>query len=104
MPFKPGKSGNPATQFKKGQSGNPKGRKNAAKDILNKILDTEIEDRTKREQILNTLVNMASRGNLHAIREVLDRTEGKSTEHIITEDIAPIRILEFGDEVIDEKE
>ena len=103
MPFKPGESGNPETQFKPGQSGNPKGRRNAARDILNEILDTEVEDRSQREILLSTLVNMASRGNLNAIREVLDRTEGKSTEHIITETVEPIRILEFGDDILDEK-
>ena len=103
MPFKKGESGNPGKQWKPGQSGNPNGRKNAAKDILNDILDTEIDDKTKRYKLLNKLVSMAERGNLPAMKEVLDRTEGKSTEHIITEEHKPIRVLEFGDDELDEK-
>ena len=100
MPFEKGnKIGN---RWKKGESGNPNGRRNAARDILNKILDTEIDDRTKREVLLDKLVSMANRGNLNAIKEVLDRTEGKSTEYVVTEEIKPIRVLEFGDDELDE--
>ena len=103
MPFEKGKSGNPQTQWKKGQSGNPNGRRNAAKDILNELLDTEIEDRSQKERLLSKLIQMGMRGDLGAIREVLDRTEGKSKEHIITEEFKPLRVLEFGDDVLDEK-
>ena len=78
MPFEKGKSGNPKTQWKKGQSGNPNGRRNAAKDILNELLETEIEDRTQKERLLSKLIQMGMRGDLGAIKEVLDRTEGKS--------------------------
>ena len=101
MPFEKGnKIGN---RFKKGEVNNPHGRRNAARDILNKILDTEVEDRTKREVLLDKLVSMANRGNLNAIKEVLDRTEGKSTEYIVKEEIKPIRVLLFGDDELDEK-
>ena len=103
MPFEKGKSGNPETQWKKGQSGNPNGRRGAARDILNKILDSGVDDKTKREVLLNKLVNMANRGNLAAIKEVLDRTEGKSTEYVVTEESKPIRILDFGDDILDER-
>lgn len=103
MPFEKGKSGNPKTQWKKGQSGNPNGRRNAAKDILNELLDTEIEDRTQKEKLLSKLIQMGMRGDLGAIKEVLDRTEGKSKEHIVTEEFKPLRVLEFGDDVLDEK-
>jgi len=90
-------------RWKKGESGNPNGRKNAARDILNKILDTEIDDLSKRERLMNKLVNMANMGNLNAIKEVLDRTEGKSVEHIKTEEIKPIQVLNFDDPIIDEE-
>ena len=103
MPFEKGKSGNPQTQWKKGQSGNPNGRRNAAKDILNELLDTEIEDRSQKERLLSKLIQMGMRGDLGAIKEVLDRTEGKSKEHIVTEEFKPLRVLEFGDDVLDEK-
>tara|TARA_R110001599_G_scaffold320037_1_gene529954 strand:- start:332 stop:637 length:306 start_codon:yes stop_codon:yes gene_type:complete len=101
MPFEKGnKIGN---RFKEGNNANPNGRRNAARDILNKILDTEVDERTKRERLLDKLVNMANHGNLNAIKEVLDRTEGKSTEYIVTEEVNPIRILDFGDDILDEK-
>ena len=103
MPFSPGKSGNPEKQWKKGQSGNPKGRRNAAKDILNQILEVEINDRSRREQILSVLVTMAEEGDLNAIKEVLDRTEGKSKENIVTEELGPIHVLHFDDPVLDEE-
>mgnify|MGYP003111037507 FL=1 len=90
-------------RWKKGESGNPNGRRNAAKDILNQLLDVEIDDRTQREQLMLKLIQMGMRGDLGAIREVLDRTEGKSKEHIITEEFKPLQVLEFGDDVLDEK-
>ena len=68
MPFEKGKSGNPKTQWKKGQSGNPNGRRNAAKDILNELLETEIEDRTQKERLLSKLIQMGMRGDLCAIK------------------------------------
>ena len=102
MPFEKGnKVGN---RFKPGEVNNPNGRRNAARDILNKILDTEVDERTKRERLLDKLVNMANHGNLNAIKEILDRTEGKSTEYIVTEEVKPIRVLDFGDDILDEKE
>tara|TARA_R110000744_G_scaffold292895_2_gene403350 strand:- start:113 stop:418 length:306 start_codon:yes stop_codon:yes gene_type:complete len=101
VPFEKGnKIGN---RFKEGNNANPNGRRNAARDILNKILDTEVDERTKRERLLDKLVNMANHGNLNAMKEVLDRTEGKSTEYIVTEEVKPIRILDFGDDILDEK-
>jgi hypothetical protein len=102
MPFEKGKSGNPGTQWKKGQSGNPRGRRNAAKDILNQLLDAENDDRTKKEQLLSKLIDMGMNGDLGAIREILDRIEGKSKEHIITEEFKPLQVLDFGDDILDE--
>lgn len=106
MPFEKGKSGNPATQWKKGQSGNLNGRRNSAKDILNDILlvTKDDDERTRKEILLDKLVAMAQRGNLPAMKEVLDRTEGKSTEHVITEEVKPLRVIEFGDRELDERE
>lgn len=91
-------------RFKKGEVSNPNGRRNSARDLLNKILDTEVDDITKREKLMNKLISMANMGNLNAIKEVLDRTEGKAIEHIKTENVDPIRVLEFSDNELDEKE
>lgn len=80
--FISGHSGNPATRFKPGNNANPNGRKNSAKDILNELLDTSKKDKTRRENIMDKLLMMAEHGNLNAIKEVLDRTDGKSREYI----------------------
>ena len=80
--FISGHSGNPATRFKPGNNANPNGRKNSAKDILNELLDTSKKDKTRRENIMDILLMMAEHGNLNAIKEVLDRTDGKSREYI----------------------
>ena len=90
-------------RWEKGKSGNPNGRRGAARDILNKILDTEVDDITKREKLMNRLVMMANNGNLNAIKEVLDRTEGKATEYVVTEEIKPMKILDFDDPILDEE-
>ena len=80
--FISGHSGNPATRFKPGNNANPNGRRNSAKDILNELLDTPKKDKTRRENIMDKLLMMAEHGNLNAIKEVLDRTDGKSREYI----------------------
>jgi len=77
-----GNGNNIGKQFKPGQSGNLNGRRNSAKDILNELLDTSKKDKTRRETIMNKLLMMAEHGNLNAIKEVLDRTDGKSREYI----------------------
>jgi hypothetical protein len=44
MPFEPGKSGNPATQFKPGESGNPAGKPKGTKSLSTLIRELENED------------------------------------------------------------
>ena len=56
-----------------------------------------------KKKLLAKLIQMGMRGDLGAIKEVLDRTEGKSKEHIVTEEFKPLRVLDFGDDIIDEK-
>tara|TARA_R100001480_G_scaffold53241_1_gene66492 strand:+ start:478 stop:789 length:312 start_codon:yes stop_codon:yes gene_type:complete len=75
-------SGSPSTQFKPGNNANPNGRRSAAKDILNKLLDTPADKNTRRERLMDKLILMAERGNLNAIKEVMDRTEGKPREFV----------------------
>ena len=59
MPFEPGRSGNPATQFKPGQSGNPGGR------TKRKILATEIANR-HTAAIMEQLAKKALEGDVAA--------------------------------------
>ena len=72
-------------RFPKGRSGNPGGRpKGTSLTVaLRAKLDKPVAPGspvTKREALAQTLVSLALAGNLAAIREVLDRTEGKAVQ------------------------
>ena len=89
--------------FKPGQSGNPKGRPplgDAWADVYNEILDSkEIDitinladgtqkviklDATKkmRYALGVAMLNSALKGNVHAAKELADRTVGRAPQHI----------------------
>lgn len=77
------------TRFKPGVSGNPSGRP-ASKpltDALKRAL-SEPDAKTRRtnlEEVVRTLVALAKKGKVDAIREILDRIEGKTlSEHKVT--------------------
>jgi hypothetical protein len=81
IPFKEGESGNPA--------GRPKGSKNLS-TILKEMLEEEIEitldGKKERKQfkdiIVRRLVKKANDGDLRAIQEIFDRTEGKAKQEV----------------------
>ena len=70
-------------QWKRGASGNPEGRPKRRKitDQLNAELEAicpwDPKARTYREVVAESILNQAAEGNLFAIKELLDRTEGK---------------------------
>lgn len=81
-----------ATQWKKGESGNPKGRPKGAKSITNTIvslLEKEINLNAHpitgqpnvrlsvREIMVLAMLKKALRGDMEAIKTVLERVEGK---------------------------
>lgn len=79
--------------FPKGQSGNPEGRPEGARNrstLLKELLATvsefhnpltlRKESAELEEQILIALIARATRGNVIAIREILDTVYGKVTE------------------------
>jgi hypothetical protein len=78
--FKPGQSGNPA--------GKPKGIEHS-KTRLQRLLKLtekmqnpvtgELEDFSVMEQIDMIMISQARKGNLKAVRELLDRLEGRPT-------------------------
>lgn len=101
MTFTAGQSGNPATQFQPGQSGNPAGRPiRPSAEALNKVLNMDFAKLPKRLQqkirdmygdcILKEAIamrmaeNALDGGNVSnaAHKEIFDRIEGKSTEHV----------------------
>lgn len=74
---------NKATQFKAGQSGNPKGRPPASwswAGLLKEFGDQEINGKTKKEWIAESLIKEALKGNIPAIKEFGDRVEGKAIQ------------------------
>ncbi len=79
--FAPGnKIGN---RFKKGESGNSAGRPRLTKltDALREQLaetNPDAPEETIAEQIARALISEAKLGNVQAIREVFDRSEGKA--------------------------
>lgn len=80
--FKPG---NPYA-WKPGQSGNSNGRRGAITDRIRERLDEVMpgdEDGRRRKVVIaDVLVDLACGGNLQAIREVLDRSDGKVTQRL----------------------
>ncbi len=83
--FAPGhKLGN---RFSKGVSGNPNGRPKITKltDALREQLAEALQgspEKTIAEAIARTLIREAVSGNVAAIREIADRTEGKPKQAI----------------------
>jgi len=65
-------------RWKPGQTGNANGRRGSIRDLLNSLLDSPFnEDYTRREVLALSLFEQAMLGNIAAIRELLDRAEGK---------------------------
>lgn len=79
------------TRFKKGQSGNPKGRPRSAviSDTLRARLaeappgEQDADVRTYADAIARALIDKALTGDVAAIKEVGDRTEGKARQAVV---------------------
>lgn len=77
-PFQPGESGNP--------SGRPRGAKNLS-TILKELLETDVEidggeKHPYKNAIVTKLLQKAAKGDIKAIQEIFDRTEGKAKQEI----------------------
>ena len=108
MPDKTGNNRQSNGQFKAGVSGNPKGRPKGSgsiPDILRKISDDEgtLDGMDKLEVVLRKVFQYALEGKSWAVQFIAERMEGKAKEHIITEEFKPLQVLDFGDDIIDEK-
>tara|TARA_A100001201_G_scaffold50359_1_gene50142 strand:- start:146 stop:475 length:330 start_codon:yes stop_codon:yes gene_type:complete len=109
MPIENGENRNKKGQFVAGNTasvgkGRPKGTKSIP-DILRKISDEEgtTNGMDKLEVVMRQVFNFALEGKSWAVQFIAERLEGKAKEHIITEEFKPIRVLEFGDDLIDER-
>ena len=108
MPDKTGNNRESNGQFKAGVSGNPKGRPKGSRsipDILRKISDEEgtLDGMDKLEVVMRKVFQYALEGKSWAVQFIAERMEGKAKEHIITEEFKPLQVLEFGDDILDEK-
>jgi len=91
--------------WSKGQSGNPGGRplgRSGFSDVLWKLIELSPEEliaykpTTVKEQIIKSLLEMATNKELSAMREAFDRTEGKPEQrqiHVGEEGSPPIEVL-----------
>lgn len=90
-------------RFKKGVSGNPKGAPKGykrASTILKELLSAVDENNgTKLEQLMHTMINKGLEGDLYAIKEVLDRIEGKAIA--TTVEISASDVKNFADPAVE---
>lgn len=85
-------------QFKPGESGNPSGRPRGTKNlstILREMLQEEIEvdvngkkeKKTLSDVLVRKLLKKANDGDVRAIQEVFDRTEGKAKQEVVSTNV-----------------
>ena len=79
-PFQKGNSIGKETRWKKGQSGNPNGSRNAYSDLIREFSFQKVNDKERREIILQKLFQLAERGDLRAIQFIVERMEGKALD------------------------
>jgi hypothetical protein len=86
-------------KWKKGDpSPNPNGRRNSFTDILNDLGDVEVENKPRREKIMTKLYTLAERGDLNAIKFIVEKLEGKNLERVQVQDLEPLKILDLPDD------
>jgi hypothetical protein len=110
--FEKGKTPKGAKPFKKGQSGNPAGRPEGArnrstvlKELLSQNCDFTNPLTLKKEtadfetQIMTALIVRARRGDVTAIREILDTVYGKQSN--VNFNLTPDELERLSDEELD---
>jgi hypothetical protein len=65
------------------------------KEVLTAELQTESGGIDKLTAIINKLTTMAVKGDMNAIKEVLDRYAGKSVQHNINEEFTAVEPITF---------
>lgn len=75
-----------AYRWQPGVSPNPNGRRGAITDRIRERLDGlmpgDPDSRKRKQVVADVLVDLACAGNLQAIREVLDRSDGKVSQRV----------------------
>jgi hypothetical protein len=90
--------GSKLKQWKPGQSGNPKGRPPKLISITSQLKEhlceiDEATEKTKAEIIVEKLIDLALAGNLEAIKEIMNRVDGKVVERHEIENKTPVTLV-----------
>lgn len=80
-------------RFLKGWAGNPNGSSGKAISLVYILRKRLTEHPEEAESIINTLIKMGKERELGAIREIIDRIDGKSVETHRIEGELPIRLI-----------
>jgi hypothetical protein len=79
--------------FEKGKSGNPNGRRKEKKFTQALSAALEAEDKVKLYQLRDKLIAQALAGESWAMKEVLERYEGKVPQGVVGEDEdSPVKV------------
>lgn len=82
--------------FNKGESGNPGGRPKWA--LVSKEIRNHLDDPEKIKELVETVFDLALKGNMRAIEFIADRVEGKVAQnyHFFTEiNDEPIKVFDI---------
>lgn len=81
-------------RWKKGESGNPNGRRSAYSDLIKEYSFLKVDDVERRERVVSKLFQLAERGDLNAIKLIVERLEGRAREFKeVTHKSEPIKIM-----------
>lgn len=87
-----------------GKAGAPEGNQNGRnKGLMRQAILSRLEQKNARDQIAAVLVDKALSGDMQAIKEVLDRIDGKSVQQTVLsgDEENPIAVREIIRKIID---
>ena len=94
--------GSVATQFQKGSSGNPKGRPTRGLDLAARLVAKghrkhKATGRVYYDEIVQVLYDMAVKGNMDALRYIMDRVLGRPSQEIKLDSQQPTLVFQIID-------
>ena len=94
--------GSVATQFQKGSSGNPKGRPTRGLDLAARLVAKghrkhKATGRVYYDEIVQVLYDMAVKGNMDALRYIMDRVLGRPAQELKIDTQLPALVFQIID-------